>query len=216
VIYGAGPVGLMAAYCARLKGARLVMVVDRHPDRLVLAEMTGAMPIDDSSGDHVERILELTDGDGADKGCECVGYHAHDPRGREHPNMTMNDLVKSVRASGRLGVVGVFAPEDPHASDKLAKEGEIAFEFGEFWSKGMSMGTGQTPVKAYNRYLCGLIHEGKVKPSFIVSHELPLEEAPAAYKHFDARHDGWTKVVLKPAATAGKPDKRHSHSHAIA
>jgi glutathione-independent formaldehyde dehydrogenase len=62
------------------------------------------------------------------------------------------------------------------------------------------MGTGQTHVKAYNRYLCNLIHVGKATPSFIVSHELPLDKAPDAYKHFDAREQGWTKVVLKPAA----------------
>jgi len=62
------------------------------------------------------------------------------------------------------------------------------------------MGTGQAPVKAYNRQLCRLIHVGRAKPSFLVSHELPLDQAPDAYGHFDARDDGWTKVVLKPAA----------------
>jgi threonine dehydrogenase-like Zn-dependent dehydrogenase len=55
-------------------------------------------------------------------------------------------------------------------------------------------------VKKYNRFLCDLIATGRAKPSFIVSHELPLAEAPEAYEHFDAREDGWTKVVLKPAA----------------
>jgi glutathione-independent formaldehyde dehydrogenase len=60
------------------------------------------------------------------------------------------------------------------------------------------MGTGQRPVKRYNRYLRSLIHEGKVAPSWIVSHDLPLDQAPDAYKHFDAREEGWTKVVLHP------------------
>ncbi len=100
------PVGLMAAYCAQLKGASQIMVVDRLLDRLKLAQWAGAIPIDDSKGDHVEQILELTKGEGADKGCECVGYQAYDPRGRGHPNMTMNDLVKSVRSTGILGVGG--------------------------------------------------------------------------------------------------------------
>ena len=216
VIYGAGPVGLMAAYSAQLRGASQIMVVDRLPDRLKLAQWTGAIPIDDSKRDHVEQILELTKGEGADKGCECVGYQAHDPRGREHPNMTMNDLVKSVRATGILGVVGVFVPEDPKGPDKLAKQGEIAFDFGEFWSKGLSLGTGQAPVKAYNRRLCHLIHEGKATPSFIISHELPLDDAPSAYEHFDARHEGWTKVVLKPAMAATAAGKRKEHSHSAA
>jgi glutathione-independent formaldehyde dehydrogenase len=73
-----------------------------------------------------------------------------------------------------LGLVGVFVPQDPNAPDEQAKQGRIAFDFVEFWSRGQRMGTGQTPVKAYNRYLCQLIHEGRAKPSFIVSHELPL------------------------------------------
>jgi threonine dehydrogenase-like Zn-dependent dehydrogenase len=85
VIYGPGPEGLMAAYSAQLKGAAQIMVVDRLPDRLRLAEMAGAIPIDDSNGDHVERIRELTRGEGADKGCECVGYQAHDPEGMNTP-----------------------------------------------------------------------------------------------------------------------------------
>src|ERR1700744_1756890 len=73
VIYGAGPVGLMAAYSARLQGAKQVMVVDRHADRLRLAESIGAIAIDDSKSDPVERVKELTGGLLADKGCECVG-----------------------------------------------------------------------------------------------------------------------------------------------
>jgi len=198
VIYGAGPVGLMAAFSAQIKGASQIIVVDRHPDRLALAEKVGAIAIDDSKGTPVEQILELTQGQGADKGCECVGYQAHDVQGHEHPNMTMNNLVRSVRATGALGVVGVFVPEDPKSRDKLEKQGQIAFDFGLFWSKGLRMGTGQAPVKKYNRYLCSLISEGKANPSFIVSHDLPLESAPDAYKHFDARENGWTKVVLHP------------------
>ncbi len=200
VVYGAGPVGLLAAYSSILKGASKVMVVDRLADRLRLAEEIGAIPIDDSKDSPVDQVLELTEGEGADRGCECVGYHAHDPKGREHPNMTMNHLVRSVRPTGGIGVIGVFMPEDPKSADKLAKHGQIAFDIGLFFSKGLSMGSGQTNVKAYNRQLCTLISEGKAKPSFLVSHELALDEAPDAYRHFDAREDGWTKVVLKPAA----------------
>jgi glutathione-independent formaldehyde dehydrogenase len=200
VVYGAGPVGLMAAYSAILKGAKEVMLVDRHPDRLKLAEKIGAIPIDDSKGDPVEQLMELTDGEGVDRGCECVGWQAHDPQGHEVPNLTMNNLVKSVRPTGGIGVVGVFVPEDPQSPDELGREGQIAFDMGLFFSKGLRMGSGQANVKAYNRYLRDLIAVGKAKPSFLVSHRLSLHEAPDAYKHFDAREDGWTKVVLKPAA----------------
>jgi glutathione-independent formaldehyde dehydrogenase len=64
VIYGAGPVGLMAAYSAGLKGASKVMVVDRHPDRLGLASRIGAIPIDDSASSPIDQVLELTGGQG--------------------------------------------------------------------------------------------------------------------------------------------------------
>lgn len=201
VIYGAGPVGLMAALSATIKGASMVMVVDRHPDRLKLAEKIGAIPIDDSKGSPVDQVLKLTRGEGADRGCECVGYQCHDPQGHEHPNMTMNNLVKSVRFTGGIGVVGIFLPKDPGAPDPLAKQGEIAFDMGLFWFKGQRVGTGQANVKRYNRHLRNLIHTGKAKPSWIVSHKLPLREAPNAYLHFDARDTGWTKVVLQPQAT---------------
>jgi threonine dehydrogenase-like Zn-dependent dehydrogenase len=200
VIYGAGPVGLMAAHSAMIKGACMVMVVDRHPDRLRLAASIGALAIDDSKGDPVDQVLELTNGTGADRGCECVGWQAHDPEGDEHPNMTMNDLVKSVKFTGGIGVVGVYVPQDPAPQDPLYKQGEIVFDQGLFWFKGQSIGTGQCNVKAYNRRLRDLISTRRAKPSFIVSHELPLDEAPNAYRHFDARDDGWTKVVLKTAA----------------
>jgi len=200
VVYGAGPVGLMAAYSAMIRGAAKVMIVDRHPDRLALAEKIGVISIDDSKGSPVEQVLEMTGGEGADKGCECVGYQAHDPQGEEHANMTMDNLVQSVRPTGLLGVVGVFVPEDPGAPDKLSKQGRIAFNYGQFWEKGQRIGTGQANVKAYNRQLCNLIHSGRAKPSFIVSHTLPLRDAPDAYKHFDSRENGWTKVILRPAA----------------
>lgn len=142
VIYGCGPVGLMAAHSAMIKGASKVIIVDSHPDRLALAEQIGVIPIDYSKGTAVAEILALTNGEGADRGCECVGYQCHDPAGHEVPNATMNDLVKSVRATGGIGVVGVFIPEDPGSSDKLAKQGKIVFDFGLFWSKGLRLGTG--------------------------------------------------------------------------
>src|ERR1700761_1975667 len=65
------------------------------------------------------------------------------------------------------------------------------------------MGSGQCPVKRYNRQLRNLIHVGKAKPSWLVSHQLPLTSAPDAYEHFDRRDTGWTKVVLSPAETNG-------------
>jgi threonine dehydrogenase-like Zn-dependent dehydrogenase len=198
VIFGGGPVGQMAALSATLKSASQVWVVDRHPDRLRLAEQIGATPVDDSKVDPVEFVMEQTSGKGADCGCECVGYQAHDPQGQEHPDDTLNKLVRSVKFTGRIGTVGVYVPQDPNGPDDLEKQGKVPFDYGLHWFKGQAMGTGQCPVKRYNRHLRSLVHEGKCKPSWIVSHELPLERAPEAYKSFDSRLKGWTKVVLKP------------------
>ncbi|WP_036166735.1 glutathione-independent formaldehyde dehydrogenase [Massilia sp. 9096] len=198
VIYGAGPVGLMATMSAFIKGASEVFVVDTHKDRLALAEKLGAVAIDDTEGGGVQKIMDLTDGKGADCGCECVGYQCCDKHGKEVPNLTMNNLVQTVKATGGIGVVGVFLPQDPGAKDALAKEGKLAFDFGNFWFKGQRIGTGQANVKHYNRYLAKLIHAGKAKPSTIISHELALAEAVKGYEQFDKRAEGWTKVVLKP------------------
>jgi len=82
----------------------------------------------------------------------------------------------------------------------MEREGRLPFEMGQFFHKGLTMASGQCPVKRYNRHLMELVREDRAHPSFIVSHELPLDEAPQGYAHFDARDEGWTKVVLKPAA----------------
>tara|TARA_B100002052_G_scaffold157271_1_gene143322 strand:+ start:2433 stop:3578 length:1146 start_codon:yes stop_codon:yes gene_type:complete len=200
VIYGGGAVGLMAAYSAILKSASLVMLVDREPDRLKLAKQMGAIPIDDSKGDSVNQILELTNGLGADKGCECVGYQCCNHHGQEQPNLTLNNLVASVRFTGKIGTVGIFLPHDPGADSEMHRQGRIAFDMGKFWFKGQKMGCGQANVKRYNRQLRDLIHRDVAKPSFIISHEMALADAPEGYRRFDAHEPGYTKILLKPAA----------------
>lgn len=199
-IYGAGPVGLMAAHAAIIQGASQVFVIDDQPDRLKLAAKMGATPINSVEQKAVDEILNHTDGKGTDRGCECVGYQCCDKHGHEVNHLTMNNLVASTKATGGIGVVGLFVPQDPGAENELAKEGKMAFDFGAFWFKGQTIGTGQANVKAYNRQLAALIHHDRAKPSQIVSHRLKLAEGPSAYKHFDARDKGWTKVVMKPAA----------------
>jgi glutathione-independent formaldehyde dehydrogenase len=200
-IFGAGPVGLMAAISANLRGASQTFVVDFHPDRLALAERVGATPIDLAKGDVVDAIMAATDGFGVDCGVEAVGYQAHDPSGQEHPAMVLDNLVNVVRATGRIGVVGVYEPQDPGASVDGAKEGRYGFDFGTAFTKGISIGTGQCPVKKYNRHLRDLIIRDQASPSIIVSHEVPLDAAVEAYDKFDKRVDGYTKVLLHPGAT---------------
>ena len=199
VVFGAGPVGAMAALSAMLRGAAEVYVVDQIPDRLDKVKKIGAIPIDFSKGDPVEQIRSMRHGDGVDKGIDAVGYQARQPgTGTENPSYVLNTLVSIVNAPGKLGIIGLYVPEDPGAKDPHAQHGELLISFGKLWEKGLSLGTGQCNVKRYNRQLRDLIIAGRVKPSYYVSHELPLNDAPIAYDKFDKRVDGFTKVILHP------------------
>jgi len=197
-VFGAGPVGLLAAHSARVRGAREVFVVDKQPDRLKLAELADCTPVDFSDGDPVQQIMDATTGLGVDCGVEAVGWQAHDPTGEEHPELVLDNLVSVVKAHGGIGVVGVYVPQDPGGPTELAQEGRVAFDYGSFFTKGQRMGTGQAPVKRYNRQLRDLVIDGRAAPSFLVSHELGLAEAADGYESFDQRLDGWTKVLLHP------------------
>jgi glutathione-independent formaldehyde dehydrogenase len=197
-IFGAGPVGLMAALSAGIRGAAQTFVVDFHADRLALAEKMGATPVNLAETDATEAIMDATDGFGVDCGVEAVGYQAHDPAGQEHPGLVLEALVQVVRATGRIGVVGVYEPSDEGAATEDAKHGRYDFDYGRAFTKGITIGSGQCPVMRYNRWLRDLIIRGQASPSQIISHELSLDEAVRAYDQFDQRADGWTKVILHP------------------
>jgi len=213
-VFGAGPVGLMAAYSAMIRGADRVFVVDRVKERLEKAEQIGCIPVNFDEVDPVEYIKDQTPGNrlstlsvdneanrGVDKGIDAVGYQAH-ARGGEHeePAVVLNTLIECVRPTGALGVPGLYVPSDPGAPDDAAKRGQLLVSIGRMFEKGLRMGTGQCNVKRYNHYLRDLITSGRAEPSFVVSHEVPLEEAPDAYQKFDKRIDGYTKVILKPGS----------------
>jgi glutathione-independent formaldehyde dehydrogenase len=202
-VYGGGPVGLMAAYSAFIRGASRVFVVDRVPARLAKAEEIGAIPINFEHGDPVEQIKQQSGGEGTDKGVDAVGYQAvaHEG-GHEQPASVLNSLIQTVRPTGRLGVEGLYVPSDPGGPDQQAREGMLLVAIGKAFEKGLSLGTGQCNVKRYNRQLRDLILAGRARPSFVVSHELPLAQAPQAYEKFDQRADGYTKVVLHPLEVA--------------
>jgi glutathione-independent formaldehyde dehydrogenase len=198
-VYGGGPVGLMAAYSAILRGARKVFVVDRVAERLQKAEEIGAIPVNFGEANPVEQIKDQTEGEGTDKGIDAVGYQAQ-ARGeeREEPATVLNSLVETVRPTGALGIPGLYVPSDPGGPDDQAKQGLLLVAVGRLFEKGLRLGTGQCNVKRYNRQLRDMIIEGRARPSFVVSHELSLDEAPSAYEKFDKRVEGYTKVVLHP------------------
>ena len=200
-VFGAGPVGIMAAYSCLIRGAAVVYSVDRVPERLQKAEQIGAVPIDFSQGDAVEQIKEMRNGDGTMRSIDAVGYQAVSQAGdKEQPNAVLEACISVTNPTGAVGCPGLYVPSDPGAPDETAKQGMIAISFGKFFEKGLAVGTGQCNVKRYNRYLRDLIIAGRASPGFVVSHQLPLDKAPEAYEKFDKRIDGYTKVVLHPGA----------------
>lgn len=262
-VFGAGPVGLLAAYSALLQGAGQVFVVDYIPERLKLAKSIGAIPIDFTLSDPVAMIealrsqharvdtwlpgeeklqgivssveslaksigadIEVARSDpvtmiqmlragnpaivqsllpGEEKmkgvmcGIDAVGYQARDRSdpSRENPTQVISDLVRLVNPTGHLGIIGVYTANDPGAYNERAKKGECILPFGELWEKGLTVGTGQTPVKKTIVMLRDMIIAGVAKPSFIVSHKISIEEAPEAYKEFANRTEGFTKVTIQ-------------------
>jgi glutathione-independent formaldehyde dehydrogenase len=187
-VFGAGPLGLMAAYAALLRGAAQVFVADRVPAWLAMAMQIGAIPIDLAQGDPVQQIKDLTGGEGTDRGIDAVG---HQPAGAAAPDPALGRLARIVRPAGSLGVPGHCVPSDP---GRLPPALDAVFE------RGLRLGTGQANVKRYNRQLRDLITQGRASPGFVVSHELPLAEAPTAYESVERQAEGFTKVILKPEA----------------
>lgn len=221
-VFGAGPVGLMAAYSAVLRGASKVFVVDQVKERLDAARKIGCEGVDFTKSNPVEQIIELNGGEMVDRAVDAVGYQAVDKSGnKEQPNIVLDQLIQVTRPTGGLGIPGLYVPsvsssltrvssfmpekpltryrkQDPGAPDSQAAKGQILISFGKLFEKGLFLGTGQCNVKAYNRQLRDLIVSGRAKPSFVVSHEVDIDEAVDAYEKFDKRIDGYTKVLLHP------------------
>jgi len=197
-VFGAGPVGLMAAYSAQLRGASNVYVVDMVAARLDAAKKIGCIPINFTESDPVEQIIKHNGGM-VDRAVDAVGYQAVDKSGsKEKPNIVLDQLIHVTRPTGGLGIPGLYVPADPGAPDEQSGKGQILLSFGKLFEKGLTIGTGQCNVKAYNRYLRDLIIAGKAKPSFVVSHEVTIDDASDAYEKFDKRIDGYTKVLIHP------------------
>jgi glutathione-independent formaldehyde dehydrogenase len=204
-VFGAGPVGLMAAYSCVIRGAAEVYSVDHVKERLDKAEEIGAIPINYDESDPVQQIKDMRDGQGTDKGIDAVGYQATSAGSSaaggeqdEVPNIVLNQLIDTVAPTGSLGIPGLYVPSDPGGVDENAKKGALSINFGRLFEKGLRLGTGQCNVKQYNAHLRDLITVGRANPGFVVSHEVSLDGAVDAYDKFDKRIDGYTKVILNP------------------
>jgi glutathione-independent formaldehyde dehydrogenase len=218
-IFGAGPVGYMAALSSFLRGAAEVYVVDRSEVRLRKVQELGAVTVNFAETDPVQSILNARQNNqaiqeslrpGEEKmagvlcGIDAVGYQAlsRSDNARENPTQVIEDLVQVISATGSLGLIGVYFSGDPLALDSKAKEGIFNLPLGKLWEKGIKIETGQAPVKRYNAFLRDAIVQGRIAPGKLVSHRLRLENGPEAYDKFVQRGTGdgaqYTKIILKP------------------
>jgi len=200
-VWGAGPVGLFAAASARMLGAERVIAIDRFDYRLAKAQQAGATDLIDYEQVHVPTVLkELTGGRGPDACIDCVGLEAHHSHGLVHgydrvkqaarleserPH-ALREAIMSCRNGGIVSIMGVYGG----FMDK--------FPIGSLMNRSLTIKTGQTHVHRYLRPLLERIQNGEIDPSFVVSHHLPLEDAPQGYEMFKHKQDNCTKVVLRP------------------
>ncbi|HYE18518.1 MAG TPA: zinc-dependent alcohol dehydrogenase [Tepidisphaeraceae bacterium] len=203
-VWGCGPVGQFAIRSALLLGAAKVIAIDdgtRVPERLKMAADGGAVTIDMRDEYVYDKLLELTGGRGPDACIDAVGMEAHgfsvDAFADKVKGMLMlatdrahalRQAINCCRKGGVVSVPGVYGG----VLDKVP--------FGAAMQKGLTFKMGQTHVMKFLPRLLDFIEAGKIDPSFVISHTLPLDKAPEAYAMFRDKQDGCTKVVLKPSA----------------
>ncbi|NPT36509.1 zinc-dependent alcohol dehydrogenase [Paraburkholderia xenovorans] len=199
-IWGAGPVGQMAIRSAVLLGARQVVVIDRVPERLVMARAGGAITINFDEESVLDRLKELTNGKGPEKCIDAVGMESHATRSfdamydrvkqavmleTDRPHV-LREMIYVCRPAGILSVPGVYGG----LIDKIP--------FGAAMNKGLTWKMGQTHVNRWTDDLLRRIQEGQIDPSFVITHTVSLEQGPDMYKTFRDKEDGCIKVVMKP------------------
>lgn len=175
VVIGCGPVGLFAVICAQLFSPSRIFAVDRLDYRLAQARALGAIPIDASRQDVRTAVLEATDGQGAHAVIEAVGAVE-----------TVHLAFELVRVGGVVSVVGVLIQQD------------FAFPMGTAFMKDLTFRIGLVNVPRFVPSLITLIRSGRIDPTALISHHLPLSEGVQAYELFGGRKDGCLKVVLTP------------------
>jgi threonine dehydrogenase-like Zn-dependent dehydrogenase len=198
-VWGCGPVGQMAIRSAFLLGAERVIAIDDVPARIRLAMEGGAEAINFDDDDVYERVKSMTGGRGPDACIDAVGMEAHGPTldayvdkikttaflATDRPS-ALRQAIHSCRKGGIVSIPGVYGG----FLDKIP--------FGAAFQKGLSFRMGQTHMMRYMKPLLDRIERGEIDPSFVITHRLPLEEAPSAYKMFRDEKDKCIKVVLKP------------------
>lgn len=218
-IFGAGSVGLLAAYSARLRGAARVYVVDAIAERLEKAGELGAIPINFLHGDPVEQIREQQSKwrsgpafrqekplGGVTCAIDCIGFQARSKTdySREDPLWVTEAIAELINPAGRVAIIGVWPLKDPNGIEPSLKEGKLTVPWSKLFNNNVRISMGRDDDKRWNSKLRDMIITGAAKPSQVVSHRLSLDEAANAFAKFDARQEGYIKVILKPQGTSGK------------
>jgi threonine dehydrogenase-like Zn-dependent dehydrogenase len=199
-VWGCGPVGLFAIASAFILGAERVIAIDRLPERLRLArERCNALTLNYEDVNVFEALTEMTGGRGPDACIDAVGLEAHGhgffamyDKAKQATRMqtdrptALREAIRACRNGGTLSVPGVYGG----FLDKVP--------FGAIVNKALTVKSGQTHVQRYLRPLLELIEQGRIDPSFIISHQMSLEDAPEGFAMFRDKQDECTKIVLKP------------------
>jgi threonine dehydrogenase-like Zn-dependent dehydrogenase len=200
-IWGCGPVGQFTIQSAWMFNPARVIAIDRFPERLEMAQKYGRAEVINYEGgvDVVETLKQMTGGMGPDVCIDAVGMEAHKPglegvydfakqtvKIETDRPYVLRECIQACRKGGTVSLSGVYG-------------GFVdTMPMGAAFNKGLTIKMGQTHVHRYLQPLFEKIESGQIDPSFIVTHVLPLEEAPAAYELFKKKIDGCIKVVLKP------------------
>jgi glutathione-independent formaldehyde dehydrogenase len=200
-VAGGGPVGLAAAHSAQFLGAGVVIVGDLIPERLEQARSFGCETVDVSKGDPKDQIEQILGVPEVDCAVDAVGFEArgHGEEGSavEEPARVLNSIMELTKASGNLGIPGLYVTGDPGAVDEAAKEGSLSIRIGLGWAKSHVITTGQCPVMRYHRGLMNAILNDRVQIAKAVNATVvSLDEAPDGYRDFDK--GAAKKFVLNP------------------
>ncbi len=202
-VWGCGPVGLLTQKCAWILGAGRVIAIDHVPERLAKAQSEcGSEVIDFTNADVNETLNDMTGGRGPDRCIDAVGAEAHGLGSTEavvdrvktglglatDRTTAVRQAIYNCRAGGNVSMPGVYFG----FMDK--------FPIGGFMNKGLTLKTGQTHMQKYMPECLKLIEDGKIDPSFIITHRVSLEDAPKAYEIFKEKKDNCIKVVMTPGA----------------
>lgn len=198
-IWGCGPVGQFAIRSAYMLGAERVIAIDRVPERLAMAREGKAETINYEEIDAGEALKEMTGGMGPDSCIDAVGLEAHGTgldafydkakqslRLETDRPTALRQAIVACRKGGTLSIPGVYGG----FVDK--------FPLGALFSKGLTVKTGQTHVHKYLKPLLDRIQNGDIDPTFVITHEMSLEEAPQGYEIFKHKRDNCIKIVLNP------------------